>query len=93
MATTRRETENQAAVTAAVQDEWAEEVSIHVPRKPKGDDPFYYVCVNERRFQVPANGKTQTMPKPIAEILLGSLEAEDKTDEFIDSLPNNAQPI
>ncbi len=73
--------------------EWAEEVTIHVPRKPKGEDPFYYVCVNDRRYQVPANGKMQTMPKPIAEILQGSVAAEGEADDFIDRLPNNATPI
>lgn len=77
-----------AAEKPAEQDEWAEEVEIIVPRKPKGDDPQYYVCVNDRRFYIPANGKAQKLPKPIAEVLQQSLQAELEAEEFADSLPN-----
>ena len=71
-----------------VKDEWAEEVEMLVPRKPKGDDAHFYVCVNDRRFYIPANGKPQKLPKPIAEVLRESLEAELEAEEFADSLPN-----
>ena len=76
----------------AIIDEWAEEVEMIVPRKMKGDDPQYYVCVNDRRFYVPANGKRQKLPKPIAEVLQQSLEAEMEAEEFADSIPNKTGP-
>lgn len=76
----------------APKDEWAEEVEMIIPRKPKGDDPQYYVCVNDRRFYIPANGKMQKLPKPVANILLESLEAEQEAEDFADSMPNRTGP-
>ena len=73
-------------------DEWAEEIEMIVPRRPKGDDPQYYVCVNDRRFYIPANGKMQKLPKPIAEVLQQSLEAEAEAEEYADSIPNKTGP-
>ena len=69
-------------------DPWAETEDMVVPRKPKGEDQQYYVCVNDRRFMVPANGKVQTLPKPIAEILRASIAAEYDADDFADHIPN-----
>lgn len=67
--------------------EWGETIEMIVPRKQKGDDPQYYVCVNDRRFTIPADGKMQKLPKPVALILRESLEAEVKADDFADSMP------
>ena len=72
----------------ALNDPWAEEIEMIVPRKPKGEEQFYYVCVNDRRYQVPANGQTQKLPKPIANVLKESLEAEYQADDFMDNIPN-----
>jgi len=69
---------------------WDETVEMLVPRKPRGEEPFYYICVNDRRFEIPANGTMQKMPKPIALVLQDSLAAEAKAEEFADSIPNNA---
>lgn len=71
-----------------IRDEWDEEVEMIVPRKPKGDDPTYYVCINDRRFLIPADGKTQKLPKPVAEVLKESLEAEYAAEDFADHIPN-----
>ena len=71
-------------------DPWEEMVEIMVPRKPKGEDEFYYVCVNDRRFEVPANGKKQKMPQPIAEVLMASVEAEYEAQEFADQMSKHA---
>ena len=75
--------------TPAVTDPWDVEVSMHVPRRPRGDDPFYYICVNDRRFQVPANGQQQKLPQPVAEILQGLLDAENQADKYVDELQTN----
>ena len=71
-------------------DPWDEQVSVIVPRKPKGEDQQYYVCVNDRRFMVPANGKEQMLPRPIAEILLDAIEAEYEAQDFADKIPNRS---
>ena len=86
--TPAEETAAEAAEEQAIPDEWAEEVEMLVPRKQKGDDQQYYVCVNDRRFYIPANGRTQKLPKPIAEVLKQSLEAEMEAEDFADSMPN-----
>ena len=69
---------------------WDEEVPVVVPRKPKGQDQQFYVCVNDRRFTVPANGKQQMLPKPVAEILQAAIEAEYKAEDFADNIPNES---
>ena len=75
-------------VKAEPKSEWDEEIEMIVPRKPKGDDPTYYVCVNDRRFLIPADGKMQKLPKPIAIVLQESLEAEIVAEDFADHIPN-----
>lgn len=75
-------------IKAEPADEWLEEIEMIVPRKPKGEDQQYYVCVNDRRFAVPADGKLQKLPKPIAQVLQDALDAEIAADEFADSMPN-----
>lgn len=80
------------AEVPAVKDEWDEYVEMLIPRRPKGDDQQFYICVNDRRFYIPANGKTQKLPKPIAEILKQSLEAENEAEDFAESIPNKTGP-
>ena len=79
-------------VEPAVKDEWDEEVEMLIPRRPKGDDQQFYICVNDRRFYIPANGKMQKLPKPIAEILKQSLEAENEAEDYAESIPNKTGP-
>ena len=71
-------------------DEWMQEEEMIVPRKPKGEDQQYYVCVNDRRFMIPANGKMQKLPKPIANVLKDSLEAEQDAADYADHIPNKS---
>lgn len=78
----------EAAEAEAPVDPWDEEVEMYVPRKPKGDDQQYYVCVNDRRFAVPANGKRQKLPRPVAEVLQTSLDDEAAAEEYAEHIPN-----
>ena len=71
-------------------DPWQEEMEVIVPRKPKGEDQQYYVCVNDRRFMIPADGKMQKMPKPIAEVLLASIESDAQADDFADKITKDS---
>lgn len=77
---------------AAAKDSWAEDIDMVVPRKPKGEEQFYYICVNDRRFQVPANGKVQALPKPVAEVLQEMIAAEAEADDYADHIPNKTVP-
>ena len=94
--TVKEETEEQVLEEATEQtaaeapkSAWDETVEMLVPRKPRGEEPFYYICVNDRRFEIPASGTMQKLPKPIALVLQDSLAAEIKAEEFADSIPNN----
>jgi len=75
-------------------DPFQETVEMIVPRKPRGEEQQYYVCVNDRRYAIPADGKMQKLPKPVAEILKDSLEADAFADDFADRMPkmNAEQP-
>jgi hypothetical protein len=72
----------------AAKDPWDISQDVIVPRKPKGEDQQWYVCVNDRRFMVPANGKMQSLPKPVAEILLSAIQAEYAAEDFADHIPH-----
>ena len=95
MATKKTEVTEDVKLEEAKQEEvqadpWAEEKEMIVPRKPRGEEQQYYVCVNDRRFIVPANGKMQKLPKPIAQALQDSLDADAEAYEFMDSMPNHS---
>ena len=81
-----------AELIKAAPNSWNDMVNIIVPRRPRGEDQFYYICVNDRRFQIPADGTAQRLPRPVAEILEQSLEAEAAADKFADEIPNKALP-
>lgn len=68
------------------QSEWDIMETVMTPRKSKHD--YYYVCVNDRRFEIPADGKTHEMPLPIAEVLRQTIEAENAAQDFAESIPN-----
>ena len=82
----------EAAAEETPKDSWAEDIDMVVPRKPKGEEQFYYICVNDRRFQVPANGKVQALPKPVAEVLQEMIAAEAEADDYADHIPNKTGP-
>lgn len=71
-------------------DPWKRDIDMIVPRKPRGEEQQYYVCVNDRRFIIPANGKMQKLPEPIAKALQDSLDADAEAYEFMDSMPNHS---
>lgn len=70
----------------AAANPWDEKVNVRVPRKPKGE--YFYVCVNDRRFEIPANGLEQEMPRPIAEVLEQSIQAEYRAEDYAAGIPN-----
>lgn len=72
--------------TVKTENPWDEKVKVRVPRKPKGE--YFYVCVNDRRFEIPANGLEQEMPRPIAEILEQSIQAEYRAEDYAAGIPN-----
>ena len=67
-------------------NKWDIMETVMTPRKSKHD--YYYVCVNDRRFEIPADGKAHEMPHPIAEVLRQTIEAENAAMDYAESIPN-----
>lgn len=67
-------------------DPWAEKISIRAPRKSMKDDNFYWLQVNGRSLQVPANDKYFEMALPFAECLVNMIEADNRASDYIDGI-------
>ena len=68
------------------QSSWDIMVQRQIPRKPKGN--YFYICVNDRRFEIPAKGQTETLPLPIALILDDQIAAEYAAEDYAANMPN-----
>ena len=73
------------AVKAGV-DLWTVTVNIRSPRRPGKEDPWYWLNVNGRSVQIPADDKYYEIKLPWAEALINSLEAERKAADYQDQL-------
>lgn len=65
-------------------DEWKEMVSIRVPARRDTNDPYYWLCVNGRSVQIPANNQVQEMKLPFALALVDMTRAEQHAQAFAD---------
>lgn len=71
---------------------WDEFIDVVVPRHGRGQEKFFYVSVNGRNAQIPADGKMHHIRKPLALALLAGLEDEAKAEQFAEDLPHDAAP-
>ena len=78
----------QAAKEAAEShtDPWGVIVSVRAPHRQRNEDPWYWLNVNGRSVQVPADDRYHEMKLPWAEALINSLEAERYAADFQDSI-------
>lgn len=67
-------------------DPWTVNVSIRVPRRPEREDPWYWININSRSVQIPANDRVQEMKLPFAEQLTAFLRAENSARDFADTI-------
>lgn len=58
-------------------DIWKEMVPVTLPRAPKGEQNFQFVCINGRTFQVPRTGKPVDVPRPVWDVLMRAEEAKE----------------
>ena len=68
------------------EDPWKIKISVRAPRRPKKEDPYYWVSVNTKSIQIPANDKYFELALPYAETLVNMIEAENFANDFIDSI-------
>lgn len=68
------------------EDPWTIEVEVFVPHRDKGEDRWYWININDRAAQIPADDRRQKMKLPFALILVGMLQAKQREEDFIDSV-------
>lgn len=67
-------------------DSWGIKISIRAPRRPAKEDPFYWLSVNGRTMQVPANDKYFDLALPFASCLVEMIQAEWFANDYADSI-------
>lgn len=67
-------------------DSWGIKISIRAPRRPAKEDPFYWLSVNGRTLQVPANDKYFDMALPFAACMVDMIQAEWFANDYADSI-------
>lgn len=70
---------------------WEEKREIFLPYATKGEEQFIFVAVNGRKYQVP-RGRSVSLPLPLYERIKIMQEAESRTVEYRNSLPNEEYP-
>lgn len=67
-------------------DPWEVTVNIRAPRRPGREDPWYWISVNGRSVQIPADDRYYDIKLPWAEAMINSLQAEKRAADFQDGL-------
>lgn len=68
-------------------DPWAIKISVLAPRRGKGEDS-YWLGINGRTMQVPADDRYYELALPFAECLVDTIRNERKANDFVDKIPN-----
>lgn len=68
-------------------DPWKEKISVKAPRIGKGEDS-YWLSVNGRTMQVPANERYYELALPFAQCLVDEIRNRYSANDFIDSIEN-----
>lgn len=85
------EGEANAPVEPVISKAWEEKREIFLPYATKGEEQFIFVAVNGRKYQVP-RGRSVSLPLPLYERIKIMQEAESRTVEYRNSLPNEEYP-
>lgn len=64
---------------------WEEKRNIILPKAPKGEEPYVYVCINGHSFQVP-RGKPVDVPLPVYDRLMIAQEAQYKAERYAEAV-------
>lgn len=83
--------EADAPVEPVISKAWEEKREIFLPYATKGEEQFIFVAVNGRKYQVP-RGRSVSLPLPLYERIKIMQEAESRTVEYRNSLPNEEYP-
>ncbi len=78
----------QQAIREAIaegKDLWDVKVSVRVPERRDTSEKSYWIMVNGRSVQIPANNQYQEMRLPFAEALMNQLKADKYAQNFADN--------
>ena len=67
-------------------DPWTVEIEMFVPHRDPGEDKWFWINVNGRTAQVPANDSRQVMKLPFALVLADTLKAKRREEEYMDNV-------
>ena len=70
----------------AGKDAWDVLVEVNCPHKAPTEDPWYWICVNSRTVQIPADDEIREMRLPFACVLVDQLRAEQHGAAYKNSL-------
>ena len=74
-------------------DPWTVTVSVRVPDRRDTTEKSYWIMVNGRSAQIPANNKYQEMKLPFAEALMNALQADRFAQHFAENEIQVYDPI
>lgn len=84
-----------APVAPAPYDPWSEMRSLTLPRHRANEEPFQWVSVNDRHFQIPRDGQSHDVPLPIYQVVAQARAmadyAADRSDAMMDELRRAAR--
>ena len=72
--------------TADGEDPWGITISVLSPRRPAREDPFYWLQVNGRSVQIPADNRYYDLKLPFAQIMVDMIKADQYSADFQDKL-------
>ena len=74
-------------------DPWTVSIPVRVPVRTDTNEKHYWLCVNSRPIQIPANDQYQEMKLPFASALMNMLNAEKYAQSFADAEIQVYDPI
>ena len=72
---------------------WTIDIEIRVPARRDSNDPYYWLNINGRSAQLPANNSYQKMKLPFAETLVNMIRAEEHAKNCADEEIQVKDPI
>ena len=67
------------------QDPWGIKISVLAPRIGKGEDS-YWLCVNGKSIQVPANDRYYELALPFAQCMVDEIAARNRAADYTDKI-------
>jgi len=69
-------------------DAWTQKISVRAPRRPAKEEPYYWLSVNAKTIQVPADDRYYNLQLPFAQCLVDMIAAEWLAADYADKIEN-----